>query len=144
LTLADFLDFGLFHDALETLETHVFDQLGQELAVFSQLEQDLVVVWCADLGAFLEDFFCIMEQFSCTFGHVLFSIRLIINLTLQSTLLQGVMHQRVSLTLMGMIIKAMDILTLLHEGLTVVKGDGFQRRGLGVLGRVELRVLFGE
>lgn len=93
LALAHFLDFGLFHDTFETLKTDVFDQLGQEIAVFSQLEQDLVVVWCADLGAFLEDFPGFLEQFTCTFGHVLFPICLIIDLALQSTLLQRVVHK---------------------------------------------------
>jgi hypothetical protein len=43
-----------------------------------------------------------------------------------------------------MIIKPMGVLALLDEWLTVVEGDGFQRRRLGVFGGVELRVLLGE
>ncbi len=93
LALAHLLDFGLFHDALETLETHVFDQLGQELAVFSQLEQDLVVIRCADLGVFFEDLPRLLEEFTRTFGQVFFPINLFISLALQATLLQGVVHQ---------------------------------------------------
>jgi hypothetical protein len=78
LTLSDLLDFGLFHDALETLDTDVLDELGEEFAVLSQLVEDLIVAGGADFGAFLEDFSSLLKQFSRAFWGVLFDIRLVI------------------------------------------------------------------
>lgn len=64
LSLSDFLDFRLFHDALKTLQTDFFDELSKKLIVFSQLKEGLIVVWSSDFGAFFEYFSSLLKQFS--------------------------------------------------------------------------------